>query len=157
MKWNEIKTWEKKDGWYIGPEPKPMCAKIGDGVEISDWVEISDRVEIGYGAKIGDGVEIGDWANIGDLVNIGDWVKIGDRVTLPIFCSATFPIHWHSPGHIRYEYIVKPFDWWTENITLCAKAHKYTLAEQNQYELFVAQIIKWEKVMGNKLGWAKER
>ena len=127
--WEEIKTWKKKEnGWMIEPESgKEYCY-------------------IGARSEIGAGSEIGAWSKIGERS------KIGAFVSIPIYKSAGYSMHWHSIGHIRSGCIVKPFAWWKENILRCAEEHNYTEHQQRLYQFFVDQIIAWEEAMGNLLG-----
>ena len=81
---------------------------------------------------------------------------MGDYVWLPVYRSHKHSIHWHAPGTIRAGCIVEPFDWWLKNVRPVADVHGYPPDEQERYVFFVEQIIAWEKVMGDKIGWVKE-
>ena len=149
-RWDVIKTWERKGGWYIHPDGYNYV-KIGNDVEIGNDVKIGDDVEIGKYVEIGDGVKLGDY------VEIGKYVKIGNGVSVPVYKSSYYAIHWFSPGYIRSGCIVKPFEWWIENVKRCAEEYGYNKRQQEQYAFFVDRIIAWEKAMGDLLGMVEKK
>ena len=116
-------------------------ARIGDKAVIGGWAMIGDR------AKIGGCARIGGWAVIGDRAVIGGCARIGDSVTIPVYCSAPYSIHWYSIGEIKSGCIVKSIDWWRENVERCAEENGYNEFQQQEYKLYVAQIAAWESMM----------
>ena len=120
----EIKLWPVKNGYHV-------CPTKGDDV------------------SLGDRVSLGDHVSLGDDVSLGNGASLGDGVSLPIYNASNFPIHWYSLGKIKSCCIIKPFAWWEENIIRCAEENGYSKTQQVQYQLFVRQIIEWEKAMGD--------
>jgi len=128
---------------------------LGNGVQLGDYVELGNGVRLGNGVWLGDGVRLGNGVRLGACVRLGDSVRLGDYVQVPVYQSWSFAIHWHSPGTIRAGCLIKPFDWCTANVRQVAAEHGYPPDEQERYAGYVEQIIAWEKVMGDKIGFAR--
>jgi bifunctional N-acetylglucosamine-1-phosphate-uridyltransferase/glucosamine-1-phosphate-acetyltransferase GlmU-like protein len=140
MKWKEIKTWERVGGWYIEPATETKYCYVGDDVQLGDDV------------RLGAGVRLGARVRLGNDVQLGASVRLGDDVSIPVYKSYRYAIHWHSPGTIRAGCLIKPFDWCTANVRQVAALHGYPPDEQERYAGFIRQIIEWEKIMGDKVG-----
>ena len=137
------------------------CVRLGDGVRLGNGVWLGSRVCLGHDVRLGDdvwlgnGVQLGARVQIGDDVCLGHGVRLGDDVSIPVYKSYRYAIHWHSPGTIRAGCLIKPFDWCTANVRQVAAEHGYPPDEQERYAWYVEQIIAWEKVMGDKIGFAR--
>jgi hypothetical protein len=81
---------------------------------------------------------------------------VSNDIIVPMYCSADYYIHWFAPNTIKSGCIIKPFDWWQENVKRCAEEHEYTEQQQNDYATYVRHIIEWQEQMGDRVGWTKE-
>ena len=65
------------------------------------------------------------------------------------FTGSRYWIGFAAPGIIRSGCIEKPIAWWRENIIRCAQEYKYTVAQQEEYQVYVELLIAWAE----KFGW----
>ena len=130
--------------------------RLGNSVRLGASVRLGDGVRLGDDVQLGASVRLGDGVRLGYSVRLGHDVRLGDDVQVPVYQSWSFAIHWHSPGTIRAGCLIKPFDWWFEHRRYLAERHRIPPDEQERYAGYVEQIIAWEKLMGDKIGWVKE-
>ena len=178
-RWREIKKWEAEDGWRINPGTGEKdcyvglcahleddvrmgkgvwlgdCVWLGNDVRLGEGVRMGDHTHVGGRAWLGDGAQLGFGVQVGSGVRLGVGVRLGNYVSIPVYKSYNYAIHWHSPGMIRAGCIIKPFGWCLSNVRQVAAAHGYPPDEQARYAFFIEQIIEWETAMGDKVGWVE--
>ena len=133
-----------EDGWHV----LDGChIKIGKNVVLGKNVTLGNYSSMGNDSSMGNYSRMGNHSRMGNYSRMDDYSSMGNYIVLPIYRSKTYSIHWYSPGMIKSGCIIKPIDWWLDNVRRCAEEHGYDKDAQDEYEMFVRQIAEWEKMM----------
>ena len=159
------KTWTKNGNRYTSPKSSVIWlgddCKLGNGCDLGDCCDLGNGCDLGDGCelgdccKLGDGCDLGDCCRLGDNCELGNRCKLGDNCELGNYCESLYPlwfcgmrysIGFNKAGYIASGCIIKPVEWWEENITRCAEEHDYTKEQIKEYQWRVGALVSWMKL-----------